>query len=172
MQGDRAERAAIGPAQEALTIDLLGFKGLFAAVVISDGGHAAVCKASTVNPQGLATGDELCLGKCHAMAVAFRHMSDVRDHGKRQIVWAAGILLGLGSLVSCFLLFGRSLPGLWGEWASTLIGVMTTPFLMEASFVLIGISIVAVINHLAAARSGDEWVDLESFENSKNDQSK
>jgi hypothetical protein len=43
---------------------------------------------------------------------------------------------------------------------------------MEASFVLIGISIVAVINHLAAARSGDEWVDLESFENSKNDQSK
>ena len=106
------------------------------------------------------------------MAVAFRHMSDVRDQGKRQIVWAAGILLGLGSLVSCFLLFGRSLPGLWGEWASTLIGVMTTPFLMEASFVLIGISIVAVINHLAAARSGDEWVDLESFENSKNDQSK
>jgi hypothetical protein len=41
---------------------------------------------------------------------------------------------------------------------------MTTPFLMEASFILIGISIVAVLNHLASSRLGDEWVDLEKFE--------
>jgi hypothetical protein len=70
---------------------------------------------------------------------------------------------------SATLLFGRKLPGLWGDWASMLIGVMTTPFLMEASFVLIGISIVAVVNHVAAVRSGDEWVNPEVFESGKNE---
>jgi hypothetical protein len=53
-----------------------------------------------------------------------------------------------------------------------LIGVMTTPFLMEASFVLIGISIVALVNHVAALRSGDEWVSLESFEAAESDKDK
>lgn len=99
-------------------------------------------------------------------------MSNARDQGKRQIVWAAVILIGVGLVVSTVLLFGRKLPGLWGEWASTLIGVMTTPFLMEASFVLIGISIVAVVNHVAALRSGDEWVDPEVFEAAERDQNK
>ncbi|MGA0854329.1 MAG: hypothetical protein ACO3RK_05900 [Luteolibacter sp.] len=90
-------------------------------------------------------------------------MSSERDQSKRQILWAAVILIGVALVVSTVLLFGRKLPGLWGEWASTLIGVMTTPFLMEASFILIGISIVAVLNHLASSRSGDEWVDPEKF---------
>ena len=81
-------------------------------------------------------------------------------------------MIGIGLVVSTTLLFGRKLPGLWGEWASTLIGVMTTPFLMEASFVLIGISIVAVVNHVAAERSGDEWVDPEVFESVERDQNK
>lgn len=99
-------------------------------------------------------------------------MSKARDQQNEQIVWAAVILIGIGLVVSATLLFGRKLPGLWGEWASTLIGVMTTPFLMEASFVLIGISIVAVVNHVAAERSGDEWVDPEVFESVEQDQNK
>jgi hypothetical protein len=106
------------------------------------------------------------------MNVAFQHMSNAGDQRNRQIVWAAVILIGLGLVVSATLLFGRKLPGLWGEWASTLIGVMTTPFLMEASFVLIGISIVALVNHVAALRSGDEWVSLESFEAAESDKDK
>ena len=106
------------------------------------------------------------------MTVAFQHMSNARDQRNRQIVWAAVILIGLGLVVSATLLFGRKLPGLWGEWASTLIGVMTTPFLMEASFVLIGISIVALVNHVAALRSGAEWVSLESFEAAESDKDK
>jgi hypothetical protein len=106
------------------------------------------------------------------MNVAFQHMSNARDQRNRQIVWAAVILIGIGLVVSATLLFGRKLPGLWGEWASTLIGVMTTPFLMEASFVLIGISIVALVNHVAALRSGDEWVSLESFEAAEGDKDK
>lgn len=106
------------------------------------------------------------------MNVAFQHMSNAGDQRNRQIVWAAGILIGVGLVVSATLLFGRKLPGLWGEWASTLIGVMTTPFLMEASFVLIGISIVAVVNHVAAVRAGDEWVNPEVFESVERDQNK
>lgn len=106
------------------------------------------------------------------MAVAFQHMPNDGDQRNKQIVWAAVILIGVGLVVSCILLFGRKLPGLWGEWASTLIGVMTTPFLMEVSFVLIGISIVAVVNHLAALRSGDEWVNPEVFESVERDQNK
>jgi hypothetical protein len=35
--------------------------------------------------------------------------------------------------------------------------------------VLIGISIVAVVNHVAAVRSGDEWVNPEVFESGKNE---
>jgi hypothetical protein len=89
-------------------------------------------------------------------------MSNAGDQRNRQIVWAAVILIGIGLVVSTTLLFGRKLPGLWGEWASTLIGVMTTPFLMEASFV----------NHVAAERSGDEWVDPEVFESVERDQNK
>lgn len=99
-------------------------------------------------------------------------MPNAGDQRNRQIVWAAGILIGLGLVVCTTLLFGRKLPGLWGEWASTLIGVMTTPFLMEASFVLIGISIVALVNHVAALRSGDEWVSFESFEAAESDKDK
>ena len=117
--------------------------------------------------QGLAARPEECVGKCRYMSVVSDRMPNDHDQGKRQIVWAAVILIGVGLVVSTVLLFGRKLPGLWGEWASTLIGVMTTPFLMEASFILIGISIVAVLNHVAAARSGDEWVDPEKFESMK-----
>lgn len=98
------------------------------------------------------------------MNVAFQHMSNARDQRNRQIVWAAVILIGLGLVVSTTLLFGRKLPGLWGDWASMLIGVMTTPFLMEASFFLMGISIVALVNHYVEKRDGEEWVNMDRFE--------
>jgi hypothetical protein len=41
---------------------------------------------------------------------------------------------------------------------------MTTPFLMEASFFLMGISIVALVNHYVEKRDGEEWVDMDRFE--------
>lgn len=77
---------------------------------------------------------------------------------------AAGIL-GLLTLTVCGALIGwRFLPGLLGEWIGMMIGVMTTPFFLEASFVLIGLTLVMAINHWRQKRDGDELVYLERIE--------
>jgi hypothetical protein len=79
----------------------------------------------------------------------------------KQIAVGAGVL-GVLALTVCGAMLGwRCLPGLLGEWLGTLVGVLTTPFLFEASWVLIGLTVVLVINHWRLQRAGAEWVDLD-----------
>ena len=83
------------------------------------------------------------------------------DNRVRQIAVGAGILAGL-ALAACGTLAGwRHLPGLLGEWVGVIVGVMTTPFLLEASCVVIGLTVVLAINHWRQKRAGDELVYLE-----------
>lgn len=80
---------------------------------------------------------------------------------KKQIAIGGGILLALALLV-CGAIYGwRFLPGLLGEWVGTMIGVMTTPFFLEASFVILGFIIVISLNVWRRHREGDELVYLE-----------
>ena len=79
----------------------------------------------------------------------------------KQVVVVALILLGLTLLVCGGLLSWHHLPGVLGEWIGAMLGMMSTPFFLEASFIFIGLTIVMWINHQRQKREGDEFVDLE-----------
>jgi hypothetical protein len=82
----------------------------------------------------------------------------------RQIL-AGAVLLLVVTLAVCGLLIGwRYVPGIPGEWVGRMIGLATTPFLMEASFVILGFCIVFWLNHRHSIAEGDEWVMLEPGE--------
>ena len=86
------------------------------------------------------------------------------DNRVRQVVVGVGILVVL-TLTVCGVLIGwRYLPGLLGEWIGMMIGVMTTPFFLEASFICIGLTLVVAINHWRQKRDGDEFVYLEQVD--------
>ena len=90
-------------------------------------------------------------------------MAKTGDERVRQVVAGVALLLGITALVCGALMGWRFLPGLLGEWAGLMIGVMTTPFLMEASFVILGLFVVFGINHWRRKRNGDECVYLEEL---------
>ncbi len=91
-------------------------------------------------------------------------MIKVRDERTSQIAVGAGILVAV-MLVVCGILIGwHYLPGLLGEWVGFMVGVMTTPFLLEASFVILGLTVVVAINGWRRRRAGDELVYLEQVE--------
>lgn len=82
----------------------------------------------------------------------------------KQIAIGAGLLMLLAVLVCGALIGWRYLPGLLGEWIGTMIGVMTTPFFLETSFIIIGLTVVVAINHWRQTRDGEEFVYLERIE--------
>lgn len=80
------------------------------------------------------------------------------------ILVCAAILLVLTSVVCGLLIGWRYLPGLLGEWTGFMIGVLTSPFFMEASFAVIGLTIVLAINHWRQKREGDDFMVLEQVD--------
>lgn len=74
------------------------------------------------------------------------------------------MVLGIGLLVCAGLLGWGHLPGALGEWVGTMVGMLTTPFFMEASFLVLGLCVVVLVNHWRAKREGDDFVYLESVE--------
>ncbi|MEI8037249.1 MAG: Hpt domain-containing protein [Verrucomicrobiota bacterium] len=83
------------------------------------------------------------------------------DNRVKQIAVGVGILTVL-TVAFCGTLVGwRHVPGLAGEWLGLIVGVMTTPFLLEASFVILGLTVVLVLNSWHRRRSGDDWVELD-----------
>lgn len=83
------------------------------------------------------------------------------DERVKQVAIGASILVALTGAVVVALMGWRLLPGLLGEWAGTMIGIMTTPFFMEASFAILGLVIVIFLNHWRQQKNGDELVYLE-----------
>jgi hypothetical protein len=81
-----------------------------------------------------------------------------------QIIVCAAILLAVTAVVCGLLIGWRHLPGLLGEWTGFMVGVMTSPFFMEASFAVIGLTIVMAINHWRQKRAGDELMYLEQVD--------
>jgi len=79
----------------------------------------------------------------------------------KQVVLVALLLLGLAVVVCATLIGWHHLPGVLGEWIGMMVGIMSTPFFLEASFLFIGLTIVLVINHHRQKKSGDDFVELE-----------
>lgn len=84
----------------------------------------------------------------------------------RQILVGGLILLGVTLSVCAALIGSRFQQGLIGEWVSLMVGIMTTPFFMEASFLILGIIIVISLNTWRRRKEGDELVYLERVEGS------
>jgi hypothetical protein len=90
-----------------------------------------------------------------------RDMERTHDDRAKQIAVGAAILIGLMLIVSGALLGWRYLPSILGEWVGSMIGIMTTPFFLEASFLAIGLLIVISLNIWRRHKEGDELVYLE-----------
>lgn len=81
----------------------------------------------------------------------------------KQILTGGGIVLVV-TVLFCGLLAGwRYLPSVVGEWIGTMVGIMTTPFFLEGSFVFIGLTIVIWLNGRRRNLEGDEFVYLEQL---------
>lgn len=86
------------------------------------------------------------------------------EHRVRQIALGAGLLVLL-TLGICGLLVGWGyLPGVLGEWVGMMVGVATSPFLLEATCLILGLMLVVAINGWRRNRDGDELVYLERIE--------
>jgi hypothetical protein len=79
----------------------------------------------------------------------------------RPILAAACFFLCAAILIHVFLLLHPHVPGVLGAWMSTIGGVVTTPFFMEASLAVLGLSVVSIINHWRLKIGGDELVEIE-----------
>ena len=88
-------------------------------------------------------------------------MARTQDERIRQIAAGGGILIAITAVVCAMLLGWMHLPGLLGEWVGTVIGIMTTPFIMEGSFLVIGLMIVVSLNIWRRHKDGDDCVYLE-----------
>ncbi len=88
-------------------------------------------------------------------------MARANDDRTRQIITGAGILLAITALVCGALLGWRFLPGLLGEAVGKIIGIVTTPFFLEATFLFLGLLIVISLNIWRRHKQGDECVYLE-----------
>ena len=86
------------------------------------------------------------------------------EERKLQMVIGAGILLVVtGGVV--LLWFGwRHVPGPAGEFLGMVVGLMSTPFILESSFFVLGCMILLVIHLVRRRLEGDEFVSLEELE--------
>lgn len=88
-------------------------------------------------------------------------MRKAPDERLKQIAIGVSIIVVLTVVVTGALTGWRLLPGLWSEWIGMMIGIMTTPFFMEASFLTIGLMIVIFLNRWRQHKDGEELVYLE-----------
>jgi hypothetical protein len=84
-----------------------------------------------------------------------------RNEQRRQFVVAVMILAGVLLLAVGMMLGWRWLPGFLGDYFRGIAGIVTTPFLLEAVFIILGLVIVIALNQWRAQREGDEFVYLE-----------
>jgi hypothetical protein len=91
-------------------------------------------------------------------------MEQVHDDRRKQIAIGVAMLIGLTAIILTGLLGWRYLPGMLGEWVGTVVGVLSTPFFLEGSFILLGLLTVVFLNSWRRHKEGDEFVYLEQIE--------
>lgn len=77
-------------------------------------------------------------------------------------ILVGAMICGATAVFLCGLLLSRLyLPGLFGEWFSLMVGVLTSPFIMEFSLIILGFVLILGINTWRRHREGDEFRYLE-----------
>ena len=87
------------------------------------------------------------------------HLAD--NERAKSIILGSVLLMAVGLVFSAILVTWRLLPEVLADWIGTMVGIMTTPFFLEASFIFIGLTIVVAINHWRQKRDGDDFVEIE-----------
>lgn len=82
------------------------------------------------------------------------------DERPRQVIAGVAVIAGFSGLL-VLIAAGRFLPGLGGEFFGRILGIISTPFLMEVTLAVMGLVLVLTINHWRQQREGDELVYLE-----------
>ena len=85
------------------------------------------------------------------------------DERAKQVAIAVGILLAVACGVVGLWLGWMKVPGPVGEALGMVVGIISTPFFLEASFVIVGVLILMVVNAAQRQRDGDEFVSREQL---------
>ncbi|MGJ8644537.1 MAG: hypothetical protein ACSHX9_14095 [Luteolibacter sp.] len=88
---------------------------------------------------------------------------EAEENRGKQILVGGAILLALTVFVVTLLMTWRMIPGVVGDSVGFLVGIMSTPFFMEGSFVVIGLLIVISLNTWRRHKNGDELVYLDEL---------
>ncbi len=91
-----------------------------------------------------------------------------RDERWKQVGAGLAILAGITVLI-LLLALGRHLPGLAGEFFARVLGLVSTPFILETSLCILGFVVVMTINYWRQWKDGDELVHLEEVQNPPQD---
>ncbi|WP_035600874.1 hypothetical protein [Haloferula sp. BvORR071] len=86
------------------------------------------------------------------------------QHERRKQVIVALVILGIVALSLLGMAAAAHLPGLAGEFFARVLGLLTTPFILETSFFILGFVIVLTLNQWRQMREGDELVYLEQVQ--------
>ncbi|TAG09261.1 MAG: hypothetical protein EAZ42_07450 [Verrucomicrobia bacterium] len=87
----------------------------------------------------------------------------MRDERIKQVCIGGGAFLLIAIVMPVSLFSSGRLPGVLGESYSKAIGALTTPFIMETSFVILGFVAVVAINGLRRKKDGSDFVSLDDF---------
>lgn len=87
---------------------------------------------------------------------------NVEEKRGKQIMVGAAMIAALTIIIVSLLVGWRTIPGWVGEAFGMVAGVMSTPFFMEGSFVLIGLLTVLGLNIWRRHKDGDEFVEIET----------
>ena len=85
------------------------------------------------------------------------------DERPRQVIAGVAVIAGFSALL-VLIAAGRFLPGLGGEFFARILGIISTPFLMEVTLAVMGLVLVLTLNHWRQRREGDELVYLEEID--------
>lgn len=86
------------------------------------------------------------------------------DERVKQVAIAIGILLAVACGVVGLWVGWMRVPGPLGEFIGMVVGIMSTPFFLEASFVILGVLILMIVNAVQRQRDGDEFLTLEQLQ--------
>lgn len=78
----------------------------------------------------------------------------------KQVAIGGAIIFALMAAVICLLTFWRYIPGWVGESLGIVAGLISSPFVLEASFFVMGIGIVILLNSWRRKKEGDDFVEF------------
>jgi hypothetical protein len=94
--------------------------------------------------------------------------SNQENRGK-QVAVGGLIIFSLMSAVIGLLVFWRYIPGWIGESVGKIAGLISTPFILETSFLIMGFGIVIMLNSWRRKKAGDDFVEFDAQEFQVND---